>query len=328
MKEKLKVLSLFSGIGAFEEAFKNLNVDFELVNYCEFEDGIAKSYSLIHDVDITKNLGDINKVDETKLEDFDLMTYGFPCQSFSMQGKRLGFEDEEKGNLFFESMRIAKYKKPKYMIAENVKGLITHDKGNTFKTIIETLESLGYNNYYRILNSVNFNVPQARERIFIVSIRKDVDDLSFKMPEGELTTKTVRDIIEENVDRKKCKKSLEEYMDEKYFVKRYKSDFNIKKLFDGNVEGYFKSDFSGKRIFSIDGVCPTLTTKNDATFYEIGGHLSQRERFKLQGFNPDYVDLLLGNGISKGLIDKMSGNSITVNVVESIIKELLKMTNN
>ena len=150
---KLKLLSLFSGIGAFEEALKNIGVDFELINYCEFDPQIAKAYSLIHNVSEDLNLGDINKVDETKLEDFDLMTYGFPCQSFSAQGKRLGFEDETRGNLFFESMRIAKHKKPKYMVAENVKGLISHDKGNTFKIILETLESIGYNNYYKITTS-------------------------------------------------------------------------------------------------------------------------------------------------------------------------------
>ena len=105
---KLKMLSLFSGIGAFEEALKNIGINFKLINYCEFDSQISKAYSLIHNVSEDLNLGDINKVDETKLEDFDLMTYGFPCQSFSAQGKRLGFEDETRGNLFFESMRIAK----------------------------------------------------------------------------------------------------------------------------------------------------------------------------------------------------------------------------
>ena len=175
--ENIKVLSLFSGIGAFEEGLKNLGVDYELINYCEFDKPIAKAYSLIHNVDIKMNLGDITKVDETRLGDFDLMTYGFPCQSFSLAGKKLGFDDPDKGNLFFESMRIAKYKKPKFMIAENVKGLIMHDKGTTFKTVLNTLEDIGYNNYYKVFNSSYFGIPQARERIFIVSIRKDIKAL-------------------------------------------------------------------------------------------------------------------------------------------------------
>ena len=261
-------------------------------------------------------------MNEKELEDFDLMTYGFPCQSFSVMGKRLGFNDKEKGNLFFESMRIVKYKKPKFLIAENVKGLIHHDKGNTFETIIKTLEYLGYNNYYKILRSSDFDVPQERERIFIVSIRKDIDNNKFVLPKGKPTNKTLKDIIEINADRKQPKGSLMKYLNPIYF-KEYKSNGNIKKLFDGNVQGYFTSSFSLNRIYSINGTSPTLTTHNDAVYYEINGHLTQRERFKLQGFNPDYVDLLLKNGISKGYIDKMSGNSITVNVIQAILKNLL-----
>ena len=218
-------------------------------------------------------------------------------------------------------MRIAEHKKPKYMIAENVKGLVGHDKGNTFKIIIETLEQLGYNNYYKILRSCDFGVPQARERIFIVSIRKDIDDGNFKMPIGKLTDKTLEDIIEDK-PRKEMMKSLQPYNDTSYFTKKYVSNMNIIKLFDGVAEGYFTSGFTSHRIFSIKGISPTLTTKNDASYSEINGYLTGRERFKLQGFNPNYVDILIKNGISKGLIDKMSGNSITVNVLESLFREL------
>ena len=318
---KLRMLSLFSGIGAFEEALKNIGVDFELINYCEIDPQISKAYSLIHNVSEDLNLGDITKVDETKLKDFDLMTYGFPCQSFSVQGNRLGFEDETRGNLFFESMKIAKYKKPKYMVAENVKGLISHDKGNTFKIVLEILESIGYNNYYKVLRSCDFDIPQGRERIYIISIRKDIDDYNFTMPIGKLTDKTVEDIIED-FPRKKMKKSLQIYNNPKYFINKYKSDINIKKLFDGGVEGYFTSNFAANRIFSIKGISPTLTTKNDAAYNEIDGLLTGRERFKLQGFNPDYVDILIENGLPEGLMVKLSGNTITVNVLEEIFKNL------
>ena len=323
MDSKLKLLSLFSGIGAFEEALKILNIKYELVNYCEFDDKIAKCYSLIHKEPLSKNLGDINKVDETKLEDFDLMTFGFPCQTFSIIGKREGFNDETRGNLFFESVRIAKYKQPKYMIAENVKGLISHDKGNTFKVILNTLNDIGYNTYHKVMKSTDFDIPQARERVFIVCIRKDIDDGNFEFPIGKQTDKTVSDILE-NLPRKEIKSSLKPYNNYKYFTKEYKdSIFNMKKLFDGVGEGYFKSAFTSNRIYSIYGVSPTLTTKNDAVYSEINGHLTQRERFKLQGFNPDYVDLLLNNGITKTYLDKVSGNTITVNVISSIFKNLL-----
>ena len=291
--KKIRLMSLFSGIGAFEEALKEIGIDFDLVNYCEFDDKIAKCYCLIHNEPLSKNLGDINKVDETSLPDFDLMTFGFPCQTFSIAGKREGFNDETRGNLFFESIRIAKYKQPKYMIAENVKGLLSHDKGETFRIVIETLNKIGYNTYWKVMKSTDFDIPQARERVFIVCIRKDIDNKNFNFPEGRQTNKTVKDSV-----------------------------FNMKKLFDGVGEGYFASSFTSNRIYSINGVSPTLTTKNDAVYSEINGHLTQRERFKLQGFNPDYVDLLLNNGITKGLLDKVSGNSITVNVLEAIFRNL------
>lgn len=324
---KLKVLSLFSGIGAFEKALSNIGIDYDLTNYCEIDEYASRAYSLIHGVSEDKNLGDITKIKEEELDDFDLMTYGFPCQSFSMQGKRLGFDDPVNGNLFFESMRIVRHKKPKFLVAENVKGLITHDKGNTLKTILKTLEFLGYNNYYKVLNSVNFNVPQARERLFIVSIRKDIDTKKFEIPEGSKTSLKLRDIMDLDSERKSPKKSLLPYFDEKYFIKSYASEHGVKKLFDGCAEGYFTSYFSGNRIFSIDGVSPTLTTKNDAVYYEIMGHLTQRERFALQGFDKEYADLLKTNGIPKGEIDKMIGNSITVNTVEKVLEMLLHSQN-
>ena len=320
--KKIKLLSLFSGIGAFEEALKEIGIDFDLVNYCEFDDKIAKCYSLIHNEPLSKNLGDINKVDETSLPDFDLMTFGFPCQTFSIAGKREGFNDETRGNLFFESVRIAKYKPPKYMIAENVKGLLSHDKGETFRIVIETLNKIGYNTYWKVIKSTDFDIPQARERVFIVCIRKDIDNKKFNFPEGRQTTKTVKDILE-SLPRKEMKSSLKPYNNPTYFTKESKdSVFNMKKLCDGVGEGYFTSSFISNRIYSINGVSPTLTTKNDAVYSEINGHLTQRERFKLQGFNPDYVDLLLNNRITKGLLDKVSGNSITVNVLEAIFRNL------
>jgi len=325
----IRYASFFSGCGAPEQSMKNLGVDFELMFYSEFDPQektqyASKSYSLLHNVDESMNKGDINLINEFDLPDFDFMTYGFPCQSFSMQGKRLGFDDPIKGNLFFETMRIAKQKRPKVMIAENVSGLMTHDNGNTFKTIIETLEFLGYNNYYEILNSVNFDLPHSRDRIFIVSIRKDIDNELFEMPRGGITDKTLKDIVELNKPRKTPKESLVKYFDSKYFTKLYNSKNNIIKLFDGCAEGLFTSSFTSNRIFSINGVSPTLTTKNDAVYYEINGHLTNRERFALQGFPMEYADVLQKNGIPKNKIDKLAGNSLPVNVFSAIMKKLLE----
>ena len=203
----MKVLSLFSGIGAFEKALKNLSIGYELVNYCDIDKYASKSYSLIHNVSEDKNLGDITKVNTSTLpNDIDLITYGFPCQDISQAGKQKGFTDENgehtRSGLFFEALRIIQDTKPKYAIAENVKALV----GNKFKTefniVLDCLDKAGYNNYYKVLNAKDYGIPQNRERVFIVSIRKDIDDNSFVFPQPfELKTR-LKDLLEDEVDEK------------------------------------------------------------------------------------------------------------------------------
>ena len=196
----MKVLSLFSGIGAFEKALTNLNVPFELVNFCEFDKYAAKSYCAIHCVDESKNLGDITKVDETKLpKNIDFLTYGFPCQPFSAAGKQEGFNDSKgRGNLFFDAFRIINHCKPKIAIAENVKNLAGKKFQKEFQTVLQSLEQVGYNNYWKILDAKGFGVPQNRERVFIVSIRKDIDHGLFQFPEPFPLKKRLKDILEED----------------------------------------------------------------------------------------------------------------------------------
>ena len=320
---KLRVLSLFSGIGAFEKALDNIGIEYDLVNYCEFDKYASKAYSLIHNVPELLNLGDITKVDENNLSECDLITYGFPCQSFSVQGKKLGFKDKEKGGLFFETMRVASKLKPKYLIAENVKNLVGHDNGNTFSTILNTLNDLGYNNYYKTLNSVDFGVPHRRERIFIISIRKDLDNNKFEFPSGQKLNKTVRDIVDSSCKNRHIKDSLRPYLNKQYH-KEFKSKDGLIKVFDGVSQGYFTSSFSQNRIYSIDGVSPTLTTGYDSpVFYEINGLLNGKERLLLQGFaEEDYNNIK--DLIPERQIAKQAGNSISVNVLESIFKNLLQ----
>ena len=321
---KLRVLSLFSGIGAFEKALANIGVEYDLVNYCEFDKYASKAYSLIHNVSESLHLGDITKVDENNLSECDLITYGFPCQSFSVQGKKLGFKDKEKGGLFFETMRVASKLKPKYLIAENVKNLVGHDNGNTFSTILNTLNDLGYNNYYKTLNSVDFGVPHRRERIFIISIRKDLDNNRFEFPNGQKLNKTVRDIVDNSYKNRHIKDSLRPYLNKQYH-KEFKSKDGLIKVFDGVSQGYFTSSFSQNRIYSIDGVSPTLTTGYDSpVFYEINGLLNGKERLLLQGFTEeDYNNIK--DVIPERQIAKQAGNSISVNVLEYIFKNLLQL---
>lgn len=203
----LSVLSLFSGIGAFEKALDNLEVPYELVNFCEFDKYAVKSYCAIHGVDESKNLGDITKVDESKLpQDIDILTYGFPCQDISIAGKQKGLINEDgtqtRSGLFFDALRIIEATKPKIAIAENVKNLVGKKFNAQFQVVLASLESAGYNNYWKVLNAKDFGVPQNRERVFIVSIRKDIDHGLFQFPEPYPLTKRLKDVLEDVVDEK------------------------------------------------------------------------------------------------------------------------------
>lgn len=202
----MKVLSLFSGIGAFEKALDRLEVSYELVNYCEIDKYAAKVYSMIHGCSEEKNLGDITKVDTSKLSsDIDLTTYGFPCQDISLAGKQRGFEAEgerTRSGLFFEALRIIEDVKPRIAIAENVKNLTSKKFKKEFDIVLSSLEQAGYNNYWQVLNAKDYGIPQNRERVFIVSIRKDVDNGMFEFPDPFELELRLKDMLENEVDEK------------------------------------------------------------------------------------------------------------------------------
>lgn len=201
----IKYLSLFSGIGAFEKALQNLDIPYDLVGYCEIDKYAAKAYSLIHKVPESMNLGDITKIDETKLpNDIDLITYGFPCQDISLAGNQKGLIDEEgnktRSGLFFDALRIIQHTQPQICIAENVKNLTSKKFSQQFEIVLNSLEEAGYNNYWKVLNSRDYEIPQHRERVFIVSIRKDIDHGLFEFPEPVELKKCLLDMLEPTVD--------------------------------------------------------------------------------------------------------------------------------
>lgn len=200
----MKVLSLFSGIGAFEKALKNLGVEFELIGFSEIDKYAVKSYCAVHGVDPSLNLGDITKIDEKNLpKDIDLLTYGFPCQDISNAGKQKGFLDDNgqltRSGLFFDAHRIIEGCKPKVAIAENVKALTGKRFKEEFSLVLSSLEEAGYENYWKVLNAKDFGVPQNRERVFIVSIRKDIK-MEFEFPLGFPLEIRLKDILEDEVD--------------------------------------------------------------------------------------------------------------------------------
>ena len=200
----VRLISLFSGLGAFEKALTNHEIPFELIAYCEFDKYASKAYSVIHNVPESMNLGDITKVDEKTLPtDVDLVTYGFPCQPFSVAGRQEGFDDSKgRGNLFFDALRIINHCKPKIAMMENVKNLTSKKFESEFETVLESLENAGYNNYWKVLDAKDYDLAQHRERVICISIRKDVDTGVFKFPEPVKLVKCLYDYLEDEVDEK------------------------------------------------------------------------------------------------------------------------------
>ena len=269
----LKVLSLFSGIGAFEKALTNLHVPFELVAFCEFDPPASKSYCAIHGVDESKNLGDITKVDETKLpKNIDFLTYGFPCQDISNAGMMKGLVNPDgtftRSGLFFEALRIIECVKPKIAIAENVKMLTSKKFTEEFKVVLESLERAGYNNYWAILNAKEYGIPQNRDRVFIVSIRNDVDHGLFQFPEPFPLKLKLKDMLEDRVDEKYFVKTeltrklvIQDEVTEPVALRLVRSEHGkkIRKLYEN---GELIEPWSAMKQLEprVDGICNTIST--------------------------------------------------------------------
>lgn len=272
----MKLLSLFSGIGAFEKALDNLDIEYEVANYCEIDPYASKAYSLIHGVPESKNLGDITKVDTSKLGRIDMVTYGFPCQDISLAGKQRGFEHEgeqTRSGLFFEALRIIEDTKPAYAICENVKNLVSKRFKEEFEIVLSSLEKAGYNNYWRILNSKDFGIPQNRERVFIISIRKDIDDGKFQFPQPKPLELRLKDLLEDEVD-------------DKYYLKK-SLPFFIKNSFDMESKGNgFRFE---PHVKDNAQIAKTITTRaggrmDDNFVMDID---SESEKFKFDSTNPE-----------------------------------------
>ena len=217
----IKLLSLFSGIGAFEAALRRGGYQFETVNYCEIDPYAAKAYSQIHGISEDYNLHDVRQVNTLLMDNVNLMTWGWPCQDISVAGKQRGFTDSDgnrtRSGLFFEGLRILETLQPEYAIAENVKALTGKKFTAEFETVLTSLDKAGYNNYWKVLNAKDYGIPQNRERVFIVSIRKDIDTGAFTFPEKQELKLRVKDLLEPVVD-------------EKYYLKSQKADDLIRKI--------------------------------------------------------------------------------------------------
>ena len=284
MKE-LEILSLFSGIGAFEKALYNINIDYKLIGFSEIDKYAIKSYCAIHDLDEKLNLGDITKIDIDKLPRFiDIITHGSPCQDFSIAGKQIGGDvgTNTRSSLMWNTVEIVKWCLPKYVIWENVRNILSPKHIHNFNKYIETLKELGYNNYYQILNAKDYGIPQNRERVYTISIRKDIDKGTFKFPEKEELHFRLKDVLEAEVDEKYY---LSERMvngfirhNEKHkqkgtgFIWKAKNEKDIANTLranaslcptDNTIKVIGNLDIKGqdniKRVYASEGISPTLT---------------------------------------------------------------------
>ena len=195
---KLKVFEAFAGVGAQRMALRNLGIDFEVVGICEIDKFALKSYEAIHGE--CNNFGDISKVNPNELPDMDLFTYSFPCQDLSIAGKREGLKEGTRSGLLYECEKIIEAKKPKYLLLENVKNLVGKQFKNDFDKWLNYLEGLGYKNYWKVLNAKDYEVPQNRERIFVVSILGEHKPYTF--PQPMKLNRAIKDILEDTVDEK------------------------------------------------------------------------------------------------------------------------------
>ncbi|MCI9598144.1 MAG: DNA (cytosine-5-)-methyltransferase [Firmicutes bacterium] len=304
--EPLKYIDLFCGIGGFryasERAYNNLGI----LGECVFSSDIDKYAQDAYEANFGERpVGDITKVNEKEIPDFDILFAGFPCQSFSICGLLKGFEDKARGTLFFDIARILKEKKPQAFVLENVKNLVGHDRGKTLQTILEILrDELGYHVDFHLLNALDFGLPQKRERVIIVGSKKP-----FKMNWDFSVEhkKTLNDILEKSVAQKHfASPEIVAKRKSKHVAKTFPSIWHENK--SGNISSYPYS-------------C-ALRAGASYNYLLVNGErrLTPREMLRLQGF-PDQFKIIVSDCQTR----KQAGNAIPVDMVAMVIERFLPM---
>jgi DNA (cytosine-5)-methyltransferase 1 len=307
----MKTIDLFAGIGGIRTGFESIG--FETVFSNDFEPKVKVSYDLNYGKN-SLTLRDIRDIQVEELPKFDFLLGGFPCQAFSIAGYRQGFEDTAgRGNLFFYIAKILDYHRPQGFLLENVKNLVSHDNGKTMQIILETLEGLGYTVKHKIMNTCEYgNLPQNRERVYIVGfLNKKIAD-NFEFPDKIKLTKTIPNILEQNVNKKYY------YTESSILYQKLKETVISK-----------NTCYQWRRVYvreNKNNLCPTLTA-NMGT----GGHnvpivlddfgirkLTPRECLRLQGFSDNFKI----PDVANSHIYKQAGNSVSVSVVRRIAEKV------
>jgi DNA (cytosine-5)-methyltransferase 1 len=319
-----KYVELFAGIGGVSFGFdKNGG---KCVMASEIDKFATQAYNILHpSVDLR---GDITSIKEDDVPDHDILSFTTPCQSFSIAGKRLGFEDT-RGTLVFEALRIAKHKQPKILFMENVKGLVSHDSGKTLDTIILSMNDIGYTVDFEVLDSSYFGVPQHRERIFIVAIRDDlVTPSPWKIGRSGVVTNGKRRISEiegiKTFNFDWPKQINKTNLNASDLIKD-----NYRECSEQQIEAVKNSSYNTRKFNDGKSHSPTLAArdwKDGGRFFIHNDKYVKTDpivHFRLQGFSDEDFDKLTANGISNTQLYKMAGNAVTVNVIDAIGKRLL-----
>lgn len=310
----IRILELFGGIGACSKAFERLGIEHEIVDYVEIDKYAVKSFNAIHNTNFEPQ--DITQWD--KDIEVDLIMHGSPCQSFSLAGKGEGGDigSGTKSSLMWETIRIVDKLKPKYVIWENVKGVLQKAQIHNFEKYLSKMEEIGYTNYYKILNSKHFGVAQDRERMFVVSIRNDIN-IKFEFPKEYDHEVKLKDVLDKDVD-------------ERFLVTKVLNARRTKK--------YIQYDNSGKeynsqaqRLYYLEGQMCTLPKCNSGDKTQvlldeenmIGRRITPCEAWRLMGFSTDDFLKAQESGQTLGSLYAQAGNSIALPVIKSIFENLL-----
>lgn len=318
IKEKIlsgmTFIDLFAGLGGFRLALESLGARCVYSN--EWDESVQEVYQ--------KNFGelpegDITQVDERKIPNHDILCAGFPCQAFSVSGKQRGFADS-RGTLFFDIARIVRQKKPKIVFMENVKNFAKHDKGQTLAVVKTTMEELGYQFHARILNAVDYGIPQKRERIYMVCFREDVPRTDFEYPKPFQLTKHVEDyLLQDN----NLVKDLYVTRPDMYFKNTENTIYSNKPIRLGTVN----KGGQGERIYSTKGIAITLSAYGGGIFAKTGGYytgdgtrrLHPRECARIMGYPDSYI---ISDNATQAY--KHFGNSVVIDVLQLIGMEIGK----
>jgi len=304
----VKVIELFAGVGCQRQALKNIGINHEIIGISEIDKYAINSYNQLHGE--THNFGDISKIE--KLPKADLWTYSFPCQDLSMAGDMKGIKEGTRSGLLHEVERLLEVsEKPKFLLLENVKNLVSKNFKEDFDKWIKKLEEMGYKNYWKVLNAKDYNIPQNRERVFVVSI---LEGKEFEFPEKLKLEILLRDLLEKEMN-----------IDPKRFIKKEytltgKSIGIVAMKNDGNFE-------QGKRIYGIDGYINTIPAKDRGVnniLLDDGRirKITTREAWRLMGWKDEQFDKI--KGIPNGQLYQQAGNGIVVKVLEEIFKKMFE----